>query len=157
MKNSKLQHQPNIFALVFFVLFGIVFFIIFGTLKSNSASPCLKSAQQRKLLLTIPPSVEFILQPLYGVTQRLVFLFFFLILFLPLFCSELHIDTDCVLNGLCSTQKEKSLKQILFFFLKENNVESVENSNPFQKLISTPCPLTVSSVGLIQLLMDSVM
>lgn len=51
--------------------------------------------------LTAPPAVELRLQPGDGVFQRLVLLLLFLPLVLPLLCGQLHIQTDCVLDGLC--------------------------------------------------------
>lgn len=55
-----------------------------------------------KVFLTVPPAVEFVLQPGHGVPQGLVLLLLSLILLLPLLCCQLNIHSDSVLDGLCS-------------------------------------------------------
>lgn len=60
-----------------------------------------------KVFLTVPPAVELVLQPGDGVPQGLVLLLLSLILLLPLFCCQLNIHSDSVLDGLCSERGEK--------------------------------------------------
>lgn len=60
-----------------------------------------------EVFLTVPPAVELVLQPGDGVPQGLVLLLLSLILLLPLFCCQLNIDNDGVLDGLCSGRRER--------------------------------------------------
>lgn len=58
---------------------------------------------------TVPPAVELVLQPGDGVLESLVLLFLPFILLLPLLCCQLHVDTHCVLNGLCSESENRKM------------------------------------------------
>lgn len=76
-----------------------------------------------KVFLTVPPAVELVLQPGDGVPQGLVLLLLSLILLLPLFCCQLNIHSDSVLDGLCSERGEKydnlDKRDIIFLQIKQ--------------------------------------
>lgn len=55
--------------------------------------------------LTVPPAVELVLQPGDGVPQGLILLLLPFILLLPLFCRQLNVHGDRVLDGLCSGER----------------------------------------------------
>lgn len=59
--------------------------------------------------LTVPPAVELVLQPGDGVPQGLILLLLPFILLLPLFRRQLNVHRDCVLDGLCSGERNSQL------------------------------------------------
>ena len=61
-----------------------------------------------RISLTVPPAVELVLQPGDSVPQGLVLLLLSFILLLPLLCSQLHIDTHRVLDGLRSAKDTRN-------------------------------------------------
>lgn len=61
------------------------------------------------LPLTVPPTVELVLQPGDGVPQGLILLLLPFILLLPLLCRQLNVHSDRVLDGLCSGERNSQL------------------------------------------------
>lgn len=59
--------------------------------------------------LTVPPTVELVLQPGDGVPQGLILLLLPFILLLPLLCRQLNVHGDRVLDGLCSGERNSQL------------------------------------------------
>lgn len=68
--------------------------------------------------LTVPPAVELVLQPGDGAPQGLILLLLPFILLLPLFCRQLNVHGDRVLDGLCSGGKKFTQ---LFEYCELNN------------------------------------
>ena len=69
------------------------------------------------LQLTVPPAVEFSLQPLESLLHGLVLLLLLLVLPLPLLRRQLQVDGGRVPDGLGTVEREMEMTRLQTFYI----------------------------------------